>query len=244
MFAGAATPSCRSTSRDPAGSSTIRTRSGQSVPPRPPRRGGLDRASTRSRSRTSARRRCSGSGDGTAGGAGDRLAGPANRGALPRARPRPDPRAHRARPRSVLLGDEARVAAPRARVARRARVRHGRQLARLEADGRRGARDRRDERLAHAARDRCGRSTGTTSCSRSSASTGRSCRGSSARRGGGEGELLGARIPISRDRRRPAGRALRSGLSRGGRGRRRPTAPAASCSCTPGTTLRRLRTDC
>ena len=40
----------------------------------------------------------------------------------------------------------------RARVADGTRVRHGRQLARLEADARRGARDRPDERVAHAAR--------------------------------------------------------------------------------------------
>ena len=67
-----------------------------------------------------------------------------------------DPRADRPRARPVLLGDEARVAArAHGRAARRARVRHGRHLARLEADRRPRARDRRDERVAHdAARPR------------------------------------------------------------------------------------------
>ena len=68
-------------------------------------------------SRTSARPRCCG----TARPAGrrprDRLAGPAHRRSLPRAGRRPDPRAHRASARPVLLGHEARLAARAGRAA-------------------------------------------------------------------------------------------------------------------------------
>ena len=67
-----------------------------------------------------------------------------------RAAGRADPRAHGARPRSVLLGDEARVAARASTDRDGARVRHRRHVAALEADRRRRPRDRRDERVAHA----------------------------------------------------------------------------------------------
>ena len=105
---------------------------------RPRGRGGIARRSTRSGSRTSARRRV----------LWDRATGrpvaPAivwqDRRTAERCRELdagPDPRAHRARARPVLLGDQARVAARASTAAHGARVRHGRQLARLEAHRRR-----------------------------------------------------------------------------------------------------------
>ena len=100
------------------------------------------------------------------------------------------------------------------------------------------ARDRsRRTRRAPCSR-RCGRSTGTTSCLRSSASTGSCCRGSSGptRRWG--------RASCSGHVRRFAGspatsrrRSSDRGVTRRAKGRRR-TGPAASCSCTRATTLR------
>ncbi len=102
-----------------------------------------------------------GSRHGPTGGARDRLAGPphgrllrAAQGRRPRAR---DHAPHRAAARPVLLRHQARLAArqrpaaARAGRARRARVRHDRQLARLEALARRAAHHRRVEREPHAA---------------------------------------------------------------------------------------------
>ena len=81
--------------------------------------------------------------------------------------------------------------------ARRARVRNRRCVARVEADGRRGARDRRHERVAHDARVARDARLGRRAARRSSASTVRSCRGSSApSEVVGEGELLGATVTI------------------------------------------------
>ncbi len=157
--------------------------------------------------------------DRPAGRACDRLAGPAHRRALPRARSRADPLAHRARTRSVLLGDEARVAAARTSPPG-ARLRHGRQLARVEADRGRGARDRHDERLAHVARiardARLGRRAAGALRRRPRAAAAH--RRVDGERGGGRARRRAARG--SRDRRRPAGGSLRAGLprSRGGKG--------------------------
>ena len=119
VCSGAATASCRSASRGRAGSSTTPRRSGSASSALPKRRS-QPRASraadleaigiTNQRETTLLWERSTG----RAVGAGDRLAGPPDRGALPRARRRPDPRADRARARPVLLGDEARVAAARA----------------------------------------------------------------------------------------------------------------------------------
>ena len=130
---------------------------------------------------------------------GDRLAGPAYGGALPRAAGRPDPRADRARARPVLLGDEARVAArAHGAPAGRARVRHGRLVARLEADRRRAStRPTRRTRRARCSSTST-RWTGTTSCSSCSASTAALLPrlvGSSEVIG--EAEFLGATLPVA-----------------------------------------------
>ena len=114
--------------------------------------------------------------------------------------------------------------------ARRARVRHGRQLARLEAHRRPRPRDRPDERVAHdALRHRRG-SRGTTSCSRCSASTVRCCPrsfrapASSARRSC-SARRCRSRGSSATSRRRSSARAA----SRRAR-RRRRTGRARSCS--------------
>ena len=77
------------------------------------------------------------------------------------------------------------------------RVRHRRQLARLEADRRRGARDRRDERLAHAARlardARLGRRAARALRCRPRAAA---AHRRSGRRVFGEGALLDRRVQI------------------------------------------------
>ena len=99
---------------------------------------------------------------------------------LPRARRRADPREDRARARSVLLGDEARVAAARAR--RRDGLAFGTVDSWLVWKLTGGAVHVTD--LTNASRtllSRSRRSTGTTSCSSCSASTARCCRASSAR---------------------------------------------------------------
>ena len=90
----------------------------------------------------------------------DRVAGSAHRRPLRRAQGgwprRRRSRQDRSRPRPVLLRNESRVdprqraQRTRPRRARRPRVRHRRRVAHLEADRRARARDRPDERLAHA----------------------------------------------------------------------------------------------
>ena len=136
--------SSRNTSPSRVGSSTTPTTSGASrietlaevaARARTPRA----RRSPRSASRTSARRwSCGTARTGRPLPPRDRVAGPAHRGTLRRAARRgpraDDPRAHRPRARSVLLGDEARVAAARRRRRgrRRPRVRHGRHVDPLE----------------------------------------------------------------------------------------------------------------
>ena len=201
--------------------------------------------STRSGSRTSARRRCSGT------------ARPASRsrrrssgrtGAPPSAAASSTPEL--IRERTGLVPDPYFSATKlewllREHGRRRARLRHRRQLARLAADRRRGARDRRDERVAHAAllaRDaRLGRRAARAvrrrprRCCRAIVALARARRRRRAAR---------RARPDPRHRRRPAGGALRAGLPPARRGRRRPTAPAASCSCTRATTRRRRRTAC
>jgi glycerol kinase len=115
-----------------------------------------------SASPTSGRRRCSGTGR-PAGRSTGRSCG--RTGAPPRRAPpssagasAPSSGGGRAPPRPVFLRHETRVA-PRPRPrraaprrARRARLRHGRHVAPLEADGRPRARDRRLERVPHAPR--------------------------------------------------------------------------------------------
>ena len=155
----------------------------------------------------------------------------------------PDPRAHGARSRSVLLGDQARVAAARAR-APGARVRHGRHVARLEAHRRRRARDGRDERIAHAARLAADAGLGR----RAARALRRRPRAAAAHRplgrGGGGGRAAGrplrrfAGSPATSRRRSTARAAMRRAKGR------RPTGPAASCSCTRATTPRRRRAGC
>ena len=167
-----------------------------------------------------------------AGGRRDRVAGPPH-GRLPAraAAGRPDPRAHRPRPRPLLLGHQAGLAA-RARGRRRRDgpgVRHGRQLADLEADRRRGARHRSHQRLAHACSARCGRFAGTTGCWSCSA-----CRPTAAgdRPSSGDvrrGPAAGSAAAGDGRGRRPAGGAVRPGLPRRPGRPRSPTAPAASC---------------
>ena len=149
----------------------------------------------------------------------DRLAGPPHRRALPRAAGGADPGADRSRPRSVLLGDEARVAAGADRAAcGGARVRHRRQLARVEAHRRPPSRHRRDERGADdAVRHRPAR------VGRRAA---RSLRRGSVAAAGGGGDVRRPRrrgavrrgAADREPRRRPAGRAVRAGVLRAARG--------------------------
>ena len=94
--------------------------------------------------------------------------------------------AHRTASRSVLLGDEDRVAAARSPVAREIRGRrsrrgHDRQLAGLAAHRRRRPRDRSDERVAHDAVRHRPRWRGARSCAICSACRCRCCRRSAAR---------------------------------------------------------------
>ena len=180
----AATASLPSTSRGPAGSSTTPSEIWQSV---------LDAAAARRRrryrsrrrrdrrSRTSARRRCSGTAR-----PGEPVA-PAivwqDRRTAERCR---ELDAELIRARTGLVPDPYFSATKLEWLLREHGPRDGLAfgtvdcVARLEADRRRRARHRRDERVADAARVARRRSTGTTSCSRCSASTARCCRGSSA----------------------------------------------------------------
>ena len=126
------------------------------------------------------------------------------------------PRADRARARPVLLGDEARMAARRgSTAAARARVRHRRHVARLEAHRRRGARHRRDERVADDALsvwtrvDWDDELLALFGVERVFSPRSRRPAGSSARR-----QLLGASVPIAGIAGRSAGRALRAGVRR------------------------------
>ena len=132
---------------------------------------------------------------------------------------RADPPAHRARPRPVLLGHEARVDPRAHRGPGRPSWRSGRSIvARLEADRRRGARHRRHERVADdAPRPRIG-SLGR----RAARAVRRRPRGAPDGRGlvGRRRRGVAPRRPRAggRDRGRPAGSALRTGLLRAGGG--------------------------
>ena len=132
-------------------------------------------------------------------------------------------RKHRSRARSLLHGDQAaldprpraRRAAPRA--ARRARRRHRRLVARLEPHRRSPARDRRDQRLAHAALRHPPRASGTTSSSSCSACRASCCRPWSTRApliGETDAGAVRRRAAHRRAVRRPAGGAVRPRLPR------------------------------
>ena len=163
-------------------------------------------------------------------GAKQRTAGPATRSSGRTGAP-PSAAASCRRPRlreltglvadPVLLGDEARVAAPARRERRAARVRHRRLLARLEADRRPRPRHRRDERIPHAARlarhARLGRRA-----ARPLRRPARPAAGDPAfERGRGRGRALRRDRAGRGDRRRPAGRSVRRGRDRQGHLRNR-----------------------
>ena len=122
----------------------------------------------------------------------DRVAGPAHRRALRRAQAArasesAASRAHRPHDRSVLLGHEGRAGCSttsgmRARARAGARVRHDRLVPAVAADRRRRPRDRRQQRIAHAAVRYRTSSPGATSCSSCSACRARCCRRSCRRR--------------------------------------------------------------
>ena len=123
----------------------------------------------------------------------------------------------------------------RARRARRARLRHRRQLAALAADRRARvhATDVTQRRRARCCFNIHSAALGRRAAARSSTCRARCCRrcvpsqrASTARP---TPDLLGARDPDRRRRRRPAGRALRPGLLHAAAWPRTPTAPAASC---------------
>ena len=123
------------------------------------------------------------------------------------------PRAHRARARPVLLGHEDRVAACKRgrRATPSAALRHDRLVARLQADRR--ARDRLLERLAHAAVRHPQAAAGTPSCASCSACRASRCRSRSrARTSTARPTRVRRQRAGGRDRRRPAGGALRAGL--------------------------------
>ena len=175
------------------------------------RAGARRRQSRRSASRTSARRRSSGSarpaGRSTPRSCGSR-ARPwrsarscARRGLEPVVRERTGlvVDAYFSATKLAWILDQVEGARERAR-ARRARVRHDRHLARLEAHRRQGARDRLQQRVAHdAVRHRRG-GAGTTSCSPRSTSRAQllpEVRDSSGSFGTTDPELLGASVPIA-----------------------------------------------
>ena len=232
----AATASCRSTSRGPAGSSTTPKRSGRASRPlrRPLADAGV-RAAELAAVGIANQRETTLLWERRAGEPVQRAIVWQDRRTAERCRElarRADPRADGARAGSVLLGDEARVAARATRRAgRRARVRHRRLVAGLEADRRRGARDRRDERVAHDACSISRRSTGTTSCSSSSASTASLLpRDRALARRRRRRRVARRALPVARHRRRSAGGALRARVLHGPARRRRRTGRAASCS--------------
>ena len=121
-----------------------------------------------------------------------------------------DPRAHRPRPDPYFSATKLEWLLRAHDAGRRAGVRHDRLVARLEADRRARARDRRDQRIADAALLARDARLGRRAARRSSASP-RAAAGDRARRGArfGEGELLGRDAADPGHRRRPAGRALR-----------------------------------
>ena len=114
------------------------------------------------------------------------------------------------------------VAGARARAERgRARVRHDRQLPALAADRRRGSRDRRHQRLPHAALRHPRANAGTTTSAASSAFREAllpDVRDNSASVRRDRAGLFDRQIPIARHGGRPAGGADRSGLLRPGHG--------------------------
>ena len=136
--------------------------------------------------------------------------------------------AHRPHARPVLLGHEAQLDArqrarrspPRARSGA-ARVRHDRFVPDVAAHRRRGPRDRRHERVAHAAVRPQRARRGATSCSSCSACRARCCPRSCRRRGRSASTKgvpgLPRRHPDRGHRRRSAGGAVRPGVLRAGR---------------------------
>ena len=175
-----------------------------------------------------------------------RLAGPADGGALPRAPGRGSrgarPRAHRPRPRPVLLGDEDRVAAAKRPRGERRGLRDDRLLARPQAH--RPPRDRPHERVADDALRHRRASLGPRALRAVRRRPGAARRAVAVRPRLRDDERVRLRGAGRRDRRRPAGGAVRPGLPRS-RGRRRTrTAPGASCSSTPARSRRRRPRAC
>ena len=185
----------------------------------------------------------------------DRVAGPPHRRGVRRARAhgrrRHGSREDRAAHRPVLLGEQDRVD-PRQRRGcagagrgRRARVRDGRLLVRLEAHRRRGPRDRLVKRLTHAAVQHRPRRVGRRAARPLRRASLPSARG---REVVGSRGLDGARRlrsgdPGRVDRRRPAGGARRQRLLLGRRREGHLRNRASSRSCTrarPDRTRRRL----
>ena len=155
-----------------------------------------------------------------------RLAGPADRGCLRRScsaagAEEPCHREDRAAARPVFLGDQDRLdprsrrGRARASRARRARLRHGRQLPAVAADRRPRARDRRDQRVAHAACSTSTPATGTTTCCALSACRARmlpEVRDNAAEFGDDRAGAVRRAHPHPRHGRRPAGGDHRPGL--------------------------------
>ena len=137
----------------------------------------------------------------------------------------------------LLLGPEGRVDArlgarrARARRGRRAGLRHDRHLAAVEPDGRRSARDRRDQREPHDADGpadaRLARAEPRADRHPALAAARDPLLERALRRGRPE---RAGRPSARRDARRPAGGAVRPDVLRGRATRRTPTAPARSCS--------------
>ena len=117
-----------------------------------------------------------------------------------------------------------------ATAARRAALRHHRHLAALEAHRRR-ARDRRHQRLAHAALRHPRAALGRRAARAARRPARRAARAACRQRRGlrRDRREFGGDGPDRRDRRRPAGGAVRPGLLRRRGWPRTPTAPAASC---------------
>ena len=178
-----------------------------------------------------------GPGDRRAGPSSAGLAGPPHRRALRRAARRgprgAGPRAHRPRPRPLLLRHQDRVAAAQRRGGRAGGVRHGRLLAAVQAD--RPPRDRLHERLADDAVRHPPARLGRGAAASCSASTRRGCPSrcppptSTGRPRSSAARCRSPGSPATSRRRcsaRPASSPAR---------RRTPTGPAASSCSTPAT---------
>ena len=168
---------------------------------------------------------------------GARLAGPAHGGALRRAQGgglrAARARAHRPRPRPVLLGHEDRVAAEERRHRGRGRrLRHDRLLARAQALRR--PRHRLLERLADAALRHLQARLGPGALRAARRRSGIAADAAALRPRLRDDEGLRRRGPGRGHRRRPAGGAVRPGLPLAPATPRTPTAPAASSCSTPG----------